>query len=136
VRLIPAFGTWFALAVLMSANGVFREAVLAPAFWREVADALSAGSGIALILGVTALAFRRWGGGGLSAAPLAVMWGVLTVGFEFAVGLTVGERTVEELLENYAIWRGNLWPLVLLSLLIAPFLWTRVWPQHEGSRDG
>jgi hypothetical protein len=30
-----------------------------------------------------------------------------------------------ELAANYAIWRGRLWPAVLATVVIAPFLWAR-----------
>ena len=32
------------------------------------------------------------------------------------------------LLEHYALWRGELWPVVLAILTLAPFSWGRWWP--------
>ena len=49
----------------------------------------------------------------------------LTVVFEFVFGHWVDEKSWAELAGNYAIWNGKLWPLVLASLAIAPFLWGR-----------
>lgn len=118
--------TWLAMAFLMSANGVLRESVFVPAFRRGTADFLSALSGIAVILAASGLAYRTsQSRPGLTPGRVALVWGTLTVAFEFAIGLTVDRKTVRELLENYAIWRGHLWPLVLLALVFAPFLWSR-----------
>jgi hypothetical protein len=99
--LLPrVLATWCALAALMTANGV------------------------AIILAVTRAAFRP-----LAARPArtraaysALLVG-LTVGFELVVGRWVDHRTWAELAGNYALWRGRLWPLVLLALASTPFLW-------------
>ena len=33
----------------------------------------------------------------------------------------------KQLLEHYAIWHGELWPLVLAWLAATPFVWSRGW---------
>ena len=58
----------------------------------------------------------------------ALAWLVMTVAFEFLIGRTVDHKSWRELVENYAIWRGRLWPVVLLTVVLAPFAWTRWWP--------
>ena len=118
---------WSILAVAMTANGVFREAVLKRLVAPSTADALSAATGILLILLVTRLGFSArvatatpvelW----LSTAMLVGM----TVAFEFVVGRFVDHRSWSELLANYQFWNGRLWPLVLLVLASTPFLWGR-----------
>jgi hypothetical protein len=50
---------------------------------------------------------------------------VLTVIFEFAIGRLVDHRSWSELLGHYAIWRGQLWPVLLLLIAVSPFLWGR-----------
>lgn len=119
-------GVWALLAFLMSLNGVLRETVLANIFRRSIADALSAALGITIILGTTGAFFRafpHWRN--TNPVRLALVWAGLTVAFEFIFGHYVDRKNWSELAENYAIWRGKLWPLVLLSLLAAPFVWTR-----------
>lgn len=54
-----------------------------------------------------------------------MIWTTLTVAFEFIFGHYVDRKSWSELAANYAIWNGRLWPLVLLSLILAPFIWTR-----------
>ena len=122
--LLRIAAVWLVLAVLMSANGVFREAILRPRLGDRPADLLSAVLGIALILLVTALAFRPLVGlpvGRLLATSLLLVG--LTVIFEIVIGRAIDHKSWEELAGNYAIWRGKLWPLVLAVVALTPFLW-------------
>lgn len=118
--------TWLSLAMLMSLNGIFREAVLVRRFGRRAADGLSAASGTALILGATGFSYRRsHTRRALRPAYVALLWGALTPGFEFSVGHFVDRKSWRELLENYAFWRGKLWPWILVCLAVSPFFWSR-----------
>jgi hypothetical protein len=119
-------GVWLLLAALMSGNGVLREAVLVGWFGRGAADVLSAATGIGIILAVTR-PFLRPLAGLPSAHPgrVALAWLGLTVAFEFLFGHYVDRKSWGELLADYALWRGRLWPVVLASVGVAPLLWTR-----------
>src|SRR5688500_3367933 len=104
---------WLILAVLMSANGVFRETVLRPSLGDRPADLLSAALGITLILVVTAFGFRPLIGLRLSQlVAVSLLLVGLTVVFEFVMGRFVDHKSWAELAANYAFWRGRLWPLV------------------------
>jgi hypothetical protein len=126
MSLLRVLGIWALLAVVMSANGVLRETILRPKLGSPPADVLSAVVGIALILVVTAFGFRR-----LAGAPLGQLVGIsvllvaITVAFEFVVGRTVDHKSWADLFGNYAIWRGQLWPLVLLVVALTPLIWGR-----------
>jgi hypothetical protein len=117
------FAAWVTLAVLMTLNGIFRVKVLAPgmgAFRAEVASALI---GIMLILSATHLFLRR--AGALSNGQLIAVsatWVSLTLLFEFIFGHYVDGKSWKELVENYNLARGHLWPLVLAALAASPFL--------------
>lgn len=113
------------LAVIMSANGVFREIVLRPVLGSR-ADILSAVIGVAIIVLITRWLLR-------TSAPLtrsrlvgvsALLVG-LTVAFEFAVGHYVDRKSWSELAANYAFWRGQLWPFLLVIVALMPFVWGR-----------
>jgi ABC-type multidrug transport system permease subunit len=120
------FGVWLLLAIVMSANGIFREIVLRPRLGSTAADIISAALGIAIILLVTFFLLRPFAGGSLSQLGVAsAMLVALTVAFEFFVGHYVDHKSWSELVANYAIWRGRLWPIVLLVLALTPFLWAR-----------
>ena len=118
-------GVWVLLAIVMSANGVFRETVLKDAMTADEANLASAVIGILLILGVTRLFFRPLGGAPTSMlVRTSVALVIMTVVFEFAIGRLVDRKTWGELIENYALWRGHLWPIVLAVLAATPFLWS------------
>ena len=53
---------------------------------------------------------------------IGACWLVLTLAFEF-IGVLVFEKgTLALLFEGWKIWKGNIWTLVLLSHLFAPYL--------------
>jgi hypothetical protein len=130
------FGVWFALCAAMIANGIFREVALVPAFRRTVAEVLSAALGIGIVLSVTRCFLRgRAGKPGAHPARVALLWLSVTVAFEFLFGHYVDRKSWGELAANYALWRGKLWPLVLLSVGFTPFLWLRQQHQREDGAE-
>lgn len=117
---------WLVLAVAMSANGIFRELALRPLLGPRRAGVASAALGIALLLAVTRALFPRLST--YSSRTLAMVSGVLvalTVAFETALGLWVDRKSWSALLDHYALWRGELWPIVLATLGLTPFIWGR-----------
>lgn len=117
---------WVVMAVAMSLNGIFRVKVLVPQ-WGEIrAGVASAASGIALIQ----LIARQTMQGDIPLSSrqrlgIAFLWLVLTIAFEFTFGHYVDARPWPELIANYNLLQGHLWPIVLASLAGAPFLWGR-----------
>jgi peptidoglycan biosynthesis protein MviN/MurJ (putative lipid II flippase) len=125
MRWQPVIIGWAIMAVAMSANGVARVLLLEPRFGARWAGVLSAITGITLIQLIGRWAIRRAGPASqLELASVTVLWLVLTVGFEFAVNLSVDHKTMSELLANYNLLRGHRWPIVLATLVCAPF-WAR-----------
>lgn len=125
--------TWMLLAIAMSLNGLFREAVLKRSISGSAADVVSALLGAAIILFVTRPMFRPLRGSPDRALAMAsVVLVVLTIVFEFAVGLYVDHKSWTELLGNYAIWRGRLWPILLALVALTPFIWGRWFPGAGG----
>ncbi len=53
---------------------------------------------------------------------IGAFWTLLTIGFEFAFGLLVLKKPLEELLADYDIFRGRVWLLVLLTTFWGPVL--------------
>lgn len=115
---------WLAMAVAMSANGIFRELVLKRVLSATVADVLSAIIGILLIGLITRVGFagmNRRTPGSLAVASISLV--LLTVAFETVLGIVVDHKSTTEILEHYAFWHGQLWPLVLCFLAWTPFFW-------------
>lgn len=117
--------TWLALAVAMTANGIFRELVLERRMSEAAAGWVSLALGLGIILAITRIGFR-----GIPAdypvASLLLVGACLvavTVAFEFAIGMLVDGKTFAELARAYAFWRGEKWPFVLVVLGLTPLLW-------------
>ncbi len=118
------------MAVAMSINGIGRELLLRRFLAGHYADIASAAIGMALIGLITWIAFRplaRTAPSGRQLVLMSAILLVLTVAFECALGRYVDHRTWQQILAHYAIWRGELWPIVLAWLLATPFIWSRRW---------
>ena len=123
---IRFLATWLAMAVAMSANGVFRELVLKRITAPRIADVVSAIIGIVLIALITRIGFRTMiAPSTRSLAFASVMLVLLTIVFETVLGIVVDHKSISQLVEHYAIWHGELWLLVLAFLAYTPFLWAR-----------
>lgn len=117
---------WVVMATAMSLNGIFRVTVLVPRWGELWAGVASAASGIVLIQLIGRMALHH------EAPPstrqrlgVAALWLLLTVAFEFTLGHYVDAKTWSELIANYNLFAGHLWPIVLATLVVAPFLWGR-----------
>lgn len=116
---------WLTLAAAMTLNGITRELALKRVFAPQAADAVSAAGGVLLIAVITAVGFRPLATEAVAQgqrAALSVALVLVTVAFETILGRVVDHKSWPELFEHYALWRGNLWPLVLAWLAYMPFL--------------
>jgi hypothetical protein len=104
------------------ANGMFREAVLTPALGAGTSLVLSGLLLCGLVFLVTFL-FLPWLGTRVPTHLLKIGlgWLLLTLVFEFSFGLLAG-KALPELLEAYTFKGGNLWPVVLVTIVVAPWL--------------
>lgn len=53
---------------------------------------------------------------------IGAFWTILTICFEFFLGLVVMKKPLEELLADYNIFKGRLWVLVLVTTFWGPVL--------------
>lgn len=111
---------WVAIVPLAIANGALRQAVLAPRLGISTAQPIS---GILLMLAIAAVAWllvgrlgpqrhRTWG-------IIGAGWLLATLAFEFGMGLVAG-RSWPEMLAPYRFVDHNIWPVVLLWVVVAP----------------
>lgn len=117
---------WFVMLVAASMNGTLREAVLIPAMGETAGRVASTLMLSALILLLTWFTIRwirprssrdAWG--------IGALWVALTLAFEFLAGHYLFGNPWSELLEEYNIVRGRIWPLVLVTIAVAPRLCAR-----------
>ena len=118
---------WLAILVLAIANGALREGLLIPRFGRT--PGLVA-SGLLLSALVLLVAFATLGWIAPASPSLAwavgALWLAMTLAFEFGFGGLVQHKPLHELLAAYRFEDGNLWPMVLLVVLVAPALAQRL----------
>jgi hypothetical protein len=134
-----AVAAWAALLAVMTANGFLRVFVLAPRLGDHAARQASSVLGACLVLAF-AWAFVRLLPDPAS-APLGrvgLLWGVLTLAFEFGFGHYVSGVGWDALLADYDLTAGRLWPLVLAATISGPWLWGAALrhPRTEGSGKG
>ncbi len=114
---------WLLLFVVMFANGAFRVVVLQPRLGEERARQVASLTGVALVLLAGWLFVRA----SPEASPawlwrVGAGWLAATVAFELVFGRFVSGLSWRALLADYDILRGRLWPLVLISVGVAPRL--------------
>jgi hypothetical protein len=112
--------SWFVLLAVAFLNGAVRQFAYPSTLGDFAARQVAAGVG-AVALGVTIwFILRRWP---LSRAPQAwatgALWAALTVAFEVAL-VRGGGRPWDDVIAQYALWKGSLWPLLVLWVLAAP----------------
>jgi len=108
-------------------NGGLRDMTYGKQLPALLANQLSCLSGIILLGVVMFLYVRHWS---LSSARQAIyiglFWMALTVAFEFLFFHYFGRRSWAVLLESYDMASGQLWPLVLLWVAVAPYIFFRL----------
>ena len=113
---------WFAVLALAMANGIAREKVLVPAIG-PFAALVASGIILSACVFLVALAAAPWYGrlSSMRWLGVGVFWLAMTLAFEFGFGRLVQHKGWTELFEAYTFKGGNIWPLVLLVVLLAPW---------------
>lgn len=112
---------WLAGPVLGIVNGIAREKLYAPRLGSLRAHQASTVSAAALFATYFAwLQRRRPLPDDRSAAEVGLLWLVLTVLFEFGFGRAVAREEWSELLADYDVRAGRIWPLFLAWLAVGP----------------
>ncbi len=108
-------------------NGTLRTLYLAPVIGDFPARRVGVFVAIAIIFVIT-LAFTRWMGArtGPSCWASALLWVVLTVMFEFALGRAVFHYDWSRILSDYDLSRGGLMVFGLLAMVFTPLLAARI----------
>lgn len=124
--LLRGFAVWCVIILAESLHGTARELWLRPLVGDFRARQIALFSGMALIL-MIALAFARW----LQAESqqqlwqIGWLWLVLTLVFEFSLGVFVLGYSWERMWADYNLLKGGLMGLGLVWLLFAPLLAAR-----------
>lgn len=117
---LKAFAVWAVILLLAILNGTLRESVLLPTLGAPSGLILS-GAILSLVILATAYLALPWLGTRLAVHlwGIGLGWLALTVVFEFSFGLWQG-KSWPTLLEAYTFRGGNIWPVVLIVIAVAP----------------
>jgi hypothetical protein len=116
-----ALVVWFAMLVVASINGAFREAFLIPKLGDTPGRAISTLMLSAMVVLLTWLTIRWMAPPSPRAAwAIGVLWVALTLAFEFLAGHYLFGKPWSELTTDYNLARGRIWILVLIVTAIAP----------------
>ena len=120
---------WFPMLVLAVANGAIRQGLFTRYMSDLRAHQLSTLTGSIVIGAFVWLVIRRWPpSSGLMAFMIGVMWLVLTVAFEFFMGLVLADRPLHQVLFDYNVLAGRVWVFFLAWLTLAPLIFYKLKP--------
>jgi hypothetical protein len=112
---------WLGGPLIGIANGTLRELAYKDRVGELTAHQISTGSAIGLFAGYfELLARRRPLSSTREALEVGGAWLALTVAFEFGFGHYVAHTSWRELLADYDLRKGRLWPLVLAWIALGP----------------
>ncbi len=118
---------WLVLLVVAMLNGTLRDFTYGRHMSELSAHQLSTLIGMLLFALVIQRYVRRWPtASAREAGYIGLFWVSLTIAFEFLFFQYVGGHPWQVLLANYDISKGRLWPLLLLWVAVAPYLFFRL----------
>ena len=118
---------WFPMIILAFANATIREAV-----YKRYVGELAAHQISTLTLGVLVGIYVRVLSKHLKlhssgqAVGVGFMWLVMTIIFETALGRYVSGNPWGQVLRDYNVLEGRVWPLFLLWLTVSPYVFYRI----------
>jgi hypothetical protein len=114
---------WLPMVAIAIFNGILREKTYGKALSESRAHQLSTITGIALLGTYIWVVISLWGFESFTQAVIVgCLWLALTIAFEFLFGHFVAKHSWTDLLADYNLLAGRLWPLVLVWVAIAPVL--------------
>ena len=119
--LLRALAIWCGLLVIAVLNGAIRVMWLTPAFGDSAAHVLSAFilSAVVIVVAWSAIVWLHPHSAN-EALLIGDQWVLLTTAFEFLAGYYLFGASWHALLAQYDVSRGEMWVLVLITMLIAP----------------
>jgi hypothetical protein len=118
---------WFPMTVIAIANGVLRVGTYGKRMSELRAHQVSTLTGVLFIgLFIALLGYFLPLRAASEAWTVGAAWLVMTVAFEFLFGHYVAKHSWERLLQDYNLLKGRIWPLILVWIAVAPYLFFRL----------
>jgi hypothetical protein len=125
---------WIPMLVIAVANGALRQATFGKVMPELRAHQLSTLIGSVLIGLFIWLVVRTWpASSSRQAVLIGLVWLLLTVAFEFFMGLVLAQRQLSQVLHDYNLLAGRIWVLFLIWLTIAPWVFFCLRRVRDGS---
>jgi hypothetical protein len=118
---------WVPMLVIAVANGALRQATFAKVMPELRAHQLSTLIGAVLMGLFIWFVVRTWPPtSSRHAILIGLVWLLLTVAFEFFMGLVLAHRPLSQVLDDYNLLAGRVWVLFLIWLALAPWVFFRI----------
>ncbi len=125
--MLTYFLCWFPMLLIAIANGSARDLWYKQYLGELRAHQLSTVSFLIVLAIYIAFIIKKFPPpSGLWAMGIGLFWVMLTLLFEFGFGLLRG-NSFNDLLGDYNIFKGRLWILIPAWLLLAPYLFYKVY---------
>jgi len=113
---------WVPLIFIAIANGLFRENFFANRL-KELHAHQASTVTLLILFGIYMwIVFRIWKPGSAQQAfSIGLIWLVLTVAFEFLFGHFVAGHSWSRLLNDYNLFAGRVWILILIWVAVGPY---------------
>jgi len=112
---------WLGGSVIGIANGVVRELAYKDRVGDLAAHQISTSIAVALFAAYFVALNRRWPlPSRRTALQVGVLWVFLTLLFEFGFGHWIDHKSWRELLEQYDVAAGYVWPFLLVWIVVGP----------------
>jgi hypothetical protein len=125
MRYLNYFLFWLLLIPIAVGNGAFRQLFILPRTSELTAHQISCFTGILLFAVYNYYLVKHWKGFPANPWPMAFIWVVLTILFEFGLGRATGKPWTI-LFHDYNIFAGRLWVLVLIWTGLAPVVMAKL----------
>lgn len=118
---------WFVLLAIALINAIIRDVTYIPVVepyigsWAHQIGAIL----VSLVIFVTIFLFIRYEKVKHPISDLlsiSLMWIMFTVIFETFLGVVIQQMSIQEVLNAYYFWNGELWIVVLITMLLSPII--------------
>ena len=114
---------WIPMLIIAISNGALRQTVFARFLPELRAHQLSTLTGAVLIGAFIWLVVHVWPpASDQQSITIGLIWLLLTVAFEFFMGLVLLKQPLAKVLVDYNLLAGRVWVLFLVWLTLAPWL--------------
>jgi len=118
---------WFPMVAIAIANGALRKSWFGQSLSELAAHQLSTLTAVILFGVYIWFVVRFWPPtSAAQAVAVGLLWLVMTITFEFLFGHYLAGHSWERLLHDYNLLAGRVWPLVLVWVAVAPYLFFRM----------